>query len=112
MSPGMQSVRGDTTALCELVAARLRAGGVRHPVPAAVALATRGAAAVGLTEFARTLGLDTPALAAVEAGDVAWAAIPPALDQAISAVGTLDLLALVDLDNEWASDSIVRRGSA
>ena len=102
MSSDMRSIRGDNTALCELVAARLRTDGARYPVPAAVALATRGAAAVGLTDFARSLGLDPPALAAIEAGEVAWSAIPPALDQAISAVGTLDLLALIDLDNEWA----------
>ncbi len=81
----------DLTRLCERLAERLHAEGAEHPVEAAVALTARGHRGVGPDEFCEQIGVEPGALQAVEAGGVAWASFPPALELAIRDTPGIDL---------------------
>jgi hypothetical protein len=94
----------DCTRLVERLAAQFARGPMRHPVAAAVAIACRGNAAVGLRDFALAVDVDVPTVAACEAGDVAFGDLPAPL---VSAHEGLDLLALADLDAAYASRRFV-----
>ena len=65
--------------LTRRMVARMASRGARHPEAAAIAVAARGRAAAGLAEYARTLGLETGELAAIEAGDVPVTELPAGL---------------------------------
>ena len=90
----------DTTRLVERLAAQFATGSVHHPVAAAVAIACRGNASMGLVEFAASVGLDVPTVASCEAGDVAFGDLPAPL---VAGHEGLDLLALADLDAAYRS---------
>lgn len=81
----------DLTALCERLARRLDAEGAPHPLVAAVALAVRGHLGLDPSAAADHLGVDAAELAAVEAGEVAWADVPPAVRHAAQVTPGLDL---------------------
>jgi hypothetical protein len=90
----------DTTRLVERLAAQMATGAVRHPVAAALAIACRGTASMDVADFATSVGLDVPTVAACEAGDVAFGDLPARL---VADHDGLDLLALADLDAWYAS---------
>jgi hypothetical protein len=86
----------DQTWACERLAERLRTQGRTHPVAAAVALSARGHAVATPAAFANHLGIDPTEWDQLEAGEIAFAALPDGLRQRATAV-PLDLDALAVL---------------
>jgi DNA-binding XRE family transcriptional regulator len=84
----------DLTALCERLARRLHSEGAAHPETAAVALAVRGHHGVDRADLAAELGISDGELAAIEAGQVAWADQPAQLRDAARRQPGLDLARL------------------
>jgi hypothetical protein len=86
--PSMWST--DLTKLCERLAERLRAEGARHPEPAAVALAVRGASGEDRHDFATRLRLTDEELADIEHGEVSLELWPISLIDEATTVGCLE----------------------
>ncbi len=91
MTPGM---RGDATAMCELLGKRLAASGAPHPMAGAVALAARGHLGLDQEVFAGLVGIEVSDLSEAEAGMVPFGRLPRELDWILEDIKGLDLLAL------------------
>lgn len=94
MSAGM---RGDATAMCELLAHRLHGKGASHPVAGAVALAARGHLGLRRPEFAALVGLELSEVQSSEEGEVPFGGLPREIGWVLDDIDGLDLLALADL---------------
>jgi hypothetical protein len=81
----------DLTGYCERLVERLADRGVAHPEAAAVALAVRGHRGVDQRTHAAELGLTSPELAVIEAGQVPYPQLPDRLVERARAVAGLDL---------------------
>ncbi len=90
----------DPTVVIERMARRLRADGAEHPVAAAVSVAARGHACLGLHEFADAVELPAELVRSAELGSVAFGELPAAIGAQVGETGA-DLLALADLEAEW-----------
>jgi len=93
-------MRGDATAMCELLGRRLAARGAPHPIAGAVALAARGHLGLGQGEFADLTGLDVSCLAEAEMGRVPFGRLPREFGWILDDIEGLDLLALATLERE------------
>jgi len=91
MTPGM---RGDATAMCELLGRQLSGCGVPHPIAGAVALAARGHLGLDQHDFADLIGLGISDLAKAESGMTPFGRLPRELDWILEDIKGLDLLAL------------------
>jgi hypothetical protein len=89
----------DVTRLLERLADRLARAGAGHPVAAAVAMACRGDTGRDIDSFAAWAGLPRAVVAACEAGEVEFGDLP---DEIVEHHGGIDLLAMADLDHEYA----------
>jgi len=91
MTPGM---RGDATAMCELLGRRLAVRGAPHPIAGAVALAARGHLGLDQKGFADLIGLGVTEISEAETGMVPFGRLPCELDWVLEDIEGLDLLAL------------------
>lgn len=88
--------RCDATSVFERLAVAARREGVRHPVAAAVARGVRMHHLATLEGLSARLGVAESLLAAAEAGEIAFAALPPPLGRVLVSL-EVDVLGLADL---------------